>query len=295
MILAAGEALVDLVPDPRPGGGPMNVAVTAARLGAPAAFAGRVSTDPYGELIWDHLERSGVDLRITQRGDEPTARAVVELQPTPRFTFSGEGTADVALDPFDTAALGPGPHLLHGGTLGLFRRPGAEVLAALLERHVGLVSLDPNVRPALVTDRDDWFAWFHRWLARCDVLRGSDEDFAWIAPGRDPSHLAEEFLERGVGAVLVTRGGNGVDVHLAGGVLHVPAVAVEVVDTVGAGDSFCGAVLTALLERGVAERPALDRLGVDDWREVVTFAVEVAAVTCSRPGADPPWRHELGR
>lgn len=295
MIIAAGEALVDLVPEPRPGGGPMNVAVTAARLGAPAAFAGRVSTDAHGQLIWGHLERSGVDLRIAQRGDEPTARAVVEPGPAPSFTFSGDGTADVSLDPIDTTVLGPGPHVLHGGTLGMFRPPGATVLADLLDRHQGLVSLDPNVRPSLIDDRDAWFGWFERWLRRCDVLRGSDEDFAWIAPGRDPERLAEELLERGVGAVLVTRGGDGVDVHLPAGVLHVPAVAVEVVDTVGAGDTFCGAVLTALLERGVAERRELDDLSADDWRVVVAFAVEAAAVTCSRPGADPPWRHELGR
>lgn len=294
MIVTAGEALVDLVPDPRPGGGPLNAAVAAARLGAPTAFAGRVSTDADGELIWRHLEASGVDLRVTQRGPEPTARAIVVTEPRLSFRFEGEGTADVALDPVDLGPLGPGPHLLHGGTLGLFREPGAAVLADLLERHDGLVSLDPNVRPALITDPTRWRGWFERWLARCDVLRGSDEDFAWIAPDGDPSDLAEELVGRGVGAVLVTRGVEGVDVHLPAGRLHVPAVPVTVVDTVGAGDSFCGAVLTGLWERGVAERVALDRLDDGDWRAIVAFAVRVAALTCSRPGADPPWRRELG-
>jgi fructokinase len=293
VIVTAGEALVDLVPEARPGGGPLNAAVAAARLGAPTAFAGRVSTDAHGQLIWDHLVASGVDLRVTQRGPEPTARAVVVTDPTPVFRFEGEGTADVSLDPVDLAPLGPGPHLLHGGTLGLFREPGAAVLADLLDRHAGLVSLDPNVRPTIITDRAAWSRWYRRWLDRCDLMRGSDEDFGWIAPGRDPDELAAELVAGGVGAVLVTRGASGVDVHLPGGRLHVPAVPVTVVDTVGAGDSFCGAVLAGLWERGVADRPALDALRVDDWREIVGFAVRVAAITCSRVGADPPWRHEL--
>lgn len=295
MIIAAGEALVDLVPETRPGGGPMNVAVTVARLGVPAAFAGRVSTDENGQLVWDHLRRSGVDLRITQRGPEPTARAVVGLEPTPRFSFHGEGTADVSLDPIDLAPLGPGPHILHGGTLGLFRRPGAGVLAELLAGHDGLVSLDPNVRPTLIEDRDEWFGWFDRWLARCDILRGSDEDFDWIAPGRDAEDLAVELVQRGVGVVLVTRGADGVVVQRAHDRLQVPAVPVEVVDTVGAGDSFCGGVLAMLWERGVSARDRLDAMTAPDWAHVVGFAVRVAAATCAKPGADPPWRHELGR
>jgi fructokinase len=293
VIISAGEALVDLVPDPRPGGGPMNVAVTAARLGAPAAFAGRVSTDAYGKAISDHLEASGVDLRITQRGPEPTARAIVEHTPTPRFRFEGEGTADVSLDPFDLTVLGPGPHLLHGGTLGLFRPPGAAVLADLLDGHDGLVSLDPNVRPSLIEDRAHWHACFDRWLSRADVVRGSDEDVAWIAPDLGAEQWAAGLLDRGVGVVLITRGAAGVTVHLRSGTVRVPAVAVTVVDTVGAGDSFCGAVLTALWERAVADRGALDRLTPAAWGEIVGFAARVAALTCSRVGADPPWRSEL--
>lgn len=295
MIITAGEALVDLVPDARPGGGPLNVAVTAARLGAPTAFAGRVSTDAHGELIWQHLRASGVDLRLTQRGPEPTARAIVELGPTPSFRFEGEGTADVSLEPIDLSSVGPGPHLLHGGTLGLFRRPGAAVLADLLDAHRGLVSLDPNVRPALIPDRAEWFRWFERWLDRCDVLRGSDEDFEWLAPGRDPQDVAVELLSRGVAVVLVTRGSRGVTVHRPSGALEVPAVPVDVVDTVGAGDSFCGAVLSALWERGVAQRQDLEALGEDDWRQVAGFGARVAALTCARRGADPPWRHQLER
>jgi fructokinase len=132
MIVSCGEALVDVLPGGRvvPGGGPLNAAVAAARLGAPAAFVGRVSTDADGDRIWAHLQASGVELTAAQRGPEPTARAVVELAPSPVFRFEGEGTADASMTAVDLDPLGPGPHLLHGGTLGIFRGSTAGVLAS---------------------------------------------------------------------------------------------------------------------------------------------------------------------
>ena len=120
MIISGGEALVDLVPDPVPGGGPMNVAIAATRLGVASAFLGRVSTDAHGQQIWDHLIANGVDLRLAERGDEPTARAIVEHTPKLQFRFEGDGTADQALTAASLDAIGPGPHILHGGTLGLY-------------------------------------------------------------------------------------------------------------------------------------------------------------------------------
>jgi sugar/nucleoside kinase (ribokinase family) len=125
VIVCAGEALVDLVPDPRCGGGPMNVAVTAARLGAPTAFVGRISTDGFGDLLWRHLTDAGVHLEAAERGPEPTARALVQHDPTPVFHFDGDGTADTCLTHADLSPLGPGPHLLHGGTLGRLGRTAA--------------------------------------------------------------------------------------------------------------------------------------------------------------------------
>lgn len=294
MIVSGGEALVDLVPEPVPGGGPMNTAIAAARLGAPAAFVGRVSTDSYGDMIWAHLVANGVDLRAAQRGPEPTARAIVEHTPRLSFRFEGEGSADAALGPVDLGVLGPGPHLLHGGTLGLFRGRSAEVLAALAETHPGIVSLDPNVRPAIIADRAGWDHYFERWLARAHVLRGSDEDLAWIWPHASTDDVATMVLERGVRVLLVTRGGEGAVVYTRHGAIAVAGRAVTVVDTVGAGDTFCAAVLTALWERGVAADPAgLDALDAADWRAIATFAVAAAAITCTRAGADPPWRHEV--
>lgn len=290
MIVCCGEALVDVLPGDRvvPGGGPMNAAVAAARLGPPTAFVGRVSTDADGDRIWAHLQASGVILDAAQRGPEPTARAVVELKPGPVFRFEGEGTADASMTSADLAPLGPGPHLLHGGTLGIFRGSTAGVLADLVEGHPGLVSFDPNVRPQIITDRAAWQRYARRWLARADLVKASDEDLEWMEVS------AEELVTQGPAAVLRTLGADGVEAFLAGGgYLRVASPPVEMVDAVGAGDAFCGAVLTQLWERGVLSRPALDALTAHDWASILAFATQVASITVGRPGADPPVRSEV--
>jgi len=125
----------------------MNAAIAAARLGVPTAFVGRVSTDENGDLIWAHLEESGVVLSAAQRGPEPTARAVVVTKPVQSFTFEGDNTADASMVEADISSLGPGPHILHAGTLGIFRGTTAEALAGLLDGFDGVVSFDPNIRP----------------------------------------------------------------------------------------------------------------------------------------------------
>lgn len=293
MIISCGEALVDLMPEPVPGGGPMNVAVTCARLGAPTAFLGKVSTDAHGDAIWAHLEDSDVDLRLTQRGPEPTCRAEVIGDP-PVFRFHGEATADVFVEAPDPVLLAGGPHLLHGGTLSIFREPGAAVLADLAETIEGIVSFDPNVRPQIIepAGRAAWQPWFDRWVAAASIFRASDDDLAWIWPGRDEHDIAAELLSRGLVAVLATRATE-VTVHTAAGFVTVPVAPVDVVDTVGAGDSFCGGVLTRVWELGIRTPGALATVTLDEWREIVAFAISVAGVTVGRHGADPPRRHEL--
>jgi len=295
MIVSCGEALVDLVPEPVPGGGPMNVAIAAARLGVPSAFVGRVSEDAYGEQIWEHLVANGVDLRACQRGSEPTARAVVEHIPHLVFRFEGTDTADTRLTDADLSLLGNGPHIVHGGTLGMFRGRTAETLARLAEGHDGLVSLDPNVRPQIIDDRARWDRFHQRWVDCADVYRASDEDLAWIWPDRTPEACATALLEGRARAVFVTRGGDGVTVFTRDDRIDVPGRKVEVVDTVGAGDTFVATVLASLWERGVAsDRAAIGDWTSADWRSIAERAVAAAAINCSRAGADPPYPDELG-
>ena len=297
MIVCCGEALVDVLDGNEsravPGGGPMNAAIAAARLGAPSAFVGRVSIDEAGQLIWRHLQRSGVDLRACERGAEPTAKAIVSLAPRPSFRFEGDDTADTALAAGDLTALGDGPHILHGGTLGMFRGRTAGVLASLAERHDGLVSLDPNVRPAIIEDRHRWDRFHERWLSVCDLYRASDEDLAWIWPGRAAEDCAEDVLGGRTAAVIVTRGASGATVYTRNGQTDAAAPPVNIVDTVGAGDAFVGTVLALLWELLGADRAALKALTPGEWRAIATRAATAAALTCTRPGADPPNADEL--
>lgn len=294
MIISCGEALVDMVPHAVPGGGPMNVAIAAARLGGPSAFVGRVSTDGYGELIWRHLEVNGVDLRACERGEEPTARAVVRHVPHLVFEFEGDGTADTCLSHADLDVLGPGPHVLHGGTLGFFRGRTAETLASAVERHDGIVSLDPNVRPDMIDDRDRWEHFHTRWLAHTHVYKASEEDLAWVWPDQDTESSVARMLEDTVDVVFVTRGPDGVTVVTATDHIDVPSRRVEVADTVGAGDTFAASVLVSLAERpGGGDPSRLAEVSAAGWEAIARRAVGAAALNCSRVGADPPTRAEL--
>lgn len=294
MIICAGESLVDVIPTddgpPRsvPGGGPMNAAIAAARLGQPTAFVGRISTDDEGRLIWDHLESSNVVLDAAQRGPEPTARAIVETEPVQRFRFEGEGTADASMTNADLSALGPGPHILHAGTLGVFRGTTAGALAEMLDGFDGVVSFDPNIRPQVFPSVSDWYAVADRWLDRAQIVKASDEDLDWM--GADPGDL----LGRGASIVLRTVGPDGVEAHLAdGSTIEVAGRRVEVADTVGAGDSFSGAVLATLHSWNVRRPEVVAAMAPEMWRSAIEFGVAASAITVGRLGADPPWLSEV--
>lgn len=293
MIVSCGEALVDLVPDPVPGGGPMNVAIAAARLDVPAAFVGRISTDEYGQMIWSHLEANDVDLRATQRSDEPTSRAIVEHVPELRFRFEGDNTADTNLDAVALDRLGPTPHIVHGGTLALFRGTTAETLAAFVESYDGIVSLDPNVRPQIIDDRGRWDGFHQRWLSNAALYKASDEDIDWIWPGRDPDSIADELIDGGVTVALFTKGADGAVIYTADGSVEAPGRKVDVVDTVGAGDTFIASILASLWDAEITDRSSLAYVNLDFWHEVGARAVGAAALTCSRAGADTPRRVDL--
>lgn len=266
----------------------MNAAITVARLGVPCGFLGRVSTDEHGDAIWAHLQESGVDLSVTERGSEPTALAVVTTVPVQSFRFEGKNTADTMLSSSDLSPLGDGPHIIHGGTLGIFRGRTADRFAELVASHDGLVSFDPNARPQIIDDVAEWHRYAATWFKRADVIRGSDEDFDWIGMS------IEDLLGFGPAIVIRTVGARGAEAYFQdGSVLAVSANPIEFVDAVGAGDSFCGAVLAQLWERGASNRDALDAVERNQWREIIEFAIRVSGATCSRSGANPPWASEL--
>lgn len=305
MIVVGGEALVDLVPDPstvdgelgpllpRLGGGPYNVAVALGRLGVPAAFISRLSTDQFGDALLDRLIDSGVDVGGVQRGGEPTTLAVVGLgaDGSARYSFHVEGTADRLVadpGPLDSRATA-----LALGTLSLVLEPGASAYEAMMRREAGrglFVSLDPNIRAALIPDPDAYRARFRSWLPQVSLLKLSVEDADWLG-GDVPG-----WLGQGPEAVLLTHGGEGLEIRTAAGLsVRVPATRVDVVDTIGAGDTVHAAILGWLAQRGALSREAVRALTEAEWAQGLEFAGRAAALTCSRAGAEPPYAAELGR
>ncbi|WKK22507.1 carbohydrate kinase [Streptomyces olivoreticuli] len=293
MIVVAGEALIDLVPGeagdgvlpallPRRGGGPYNTAVALGRLGAPAAFCSRVSADGFGEALLAGLRAAGVDVSLVQRGPEPTTLAVADVgtDGSAGYAFYAEGTADRL---FELPGPLPGTVSLCLGTCSLVLEPGASAYEALLRREAerGVFTLlDPNVRAGLIPDASAYRARFRSWLPHVTLLKLSEEDARWL--GGSP----EQWLAEGPAAVVVTHGAAGLSVHTRSGTRHsVPAPAVEVVDTIGAGDTVNAALLHGLAERGALSRGALDTV---PWPDVLRFAAHAAALTCTHAGAEPP-------
>lgn len=300
MIVVAGEALIDLVPrgtgalaalTPALGGGPYNTAVALGRLGSPAAFCSRVSRDAFGEALLDRLRETGVDVSWVQRGPEPTTLAVatVGADGSAAYSFYVEGTADRLFTAPD--ALPDGTRAVSFGTCSLVLEPGASAYEELLRGAAAqgvFTALDPNIRTGLIPDPDAYRARFTSWLPSVSLLKLSEEDAQWL--GGTP----REWLAAGPAAVVITCGGDGLTAWARdGGVFTVPGERVEVADTIGAGDTVNAALLHGLAERDALSTRALAALGPRDWAALLGFAARAAAVTCSRPGAEPPYAHEL--
>ncbi|MFF5404973.1 carbohydrate kinase [Streptomyces misionensis] len=300
MIVVAGEALIDLVPQgpgalaalkPAPGGGPYNTAVALGRLGSPTAFCSRTSCDAFGEALLDGLRRAGVEVSGVQRGPEPTTLAVASIDDggSAAYSFYVDGTADRLFTA--PPSLPAGTRAVSFGTLSLVLEPGASAYEELLRRAAGqglFTALDPNIRAGLIPDADAYRARFASWLPSVVLLKVSEEDAAWL--GGTP----REWLAEGPSAVVVTRGGDGLAVFTEGGEYSVPGEKVDVVDTIGAGDTVNAALLHSLAAQDALSPRALAALGAEGWTRLLRFAARAAAITCSRAGAEPPYAAELG-
>ncbi|MGC5565364.1 carbohydrate kinase family protein [Streptomyces sp. FR-108] len=300
MIVVAGEALIDLVPSepgalaalaPRRGGGPYNTAVALGRLGSRTAFCSRISTDAFGEALADGLREAGVDVSSVQRGTEPTTLAVasVAADGSAAYSFYVEGTADRLFSAPDR--LPDGTRAVSFGTCSLVLEPGASAYEELMRSASAqgvFTTLDPNIRAGLIADPDAYRARFRSWLPSVSLLKLSEEDARWL--GGTP----REWLASGPSAVVITRGGDGLTAFTRdGGEYSVPGAPVDVVDTIGAGDTVNAALLHGLAARDALSEAGLVGLGADGWGELLRFAARAAAITCSRAGAEPPYAHEL--
>ncbi|MFI7400076.1 carbohydrate kinase [Streptomyces sp. NPDC049541] len=300
MIVVAGEALIDLVPQgtgalaglkPVLGGGPYNTAVALGRLGSPTAFCSRTSRDAFGEALLDGLRAAGVDVSAVQRGAEPTtlALATIDADGSAAYSFYVEGTADRLFEA--PAALPAETRAVSFGTCSLVLEPGATAYETLLRTAAAqgvFTALDPNIRAGLIPDADAYRARFRSWLPSVSLLKLSEEDALWL--GGSP----REWLAAGPAAVVITHGGDGLSAFTRDGAVHpVPGEKVDVVDTIGAGDTVNAALLHGLAAQDALSAEALLSLGADGWTRLLRFAARAAAITCSRAGAEPPYAFEL--
>ena len=306
MIVSCGEALIDFIPAraedgevayrPAAGGSPYNVALALGRLGAKAGFMGGLSADFFGSLLSSVLETSKVDLSHTVRTDRPTVLAFVSFgNGEPRYAFYDEGSAARLFDPAEAGSLGPEVECLHAGSISLAAEPVASHIERLFFAQAGrrVLSIDPNIRPSLVRDEPSYRARLDRMLGAADVVKVSRADLQWLAPGTDPREWARARIEGGAALVVLTAGSEGARAITAALDVRQPALSVEVVDTVGAGDAFTAGLLWALQSHGLLSREALRAVSEPDLRAALELAVRVAALTCTRAGANPPWRDEL--
>ena len=308
MILCCGEALIDMVaapsldgPDgfvPHSGGAVFNTAIALGRLGARAGMLTGLSHDMFGDQLADALKASDVDTTHIIRSNRPSALAFVKLEDgQASYSFFDENSAGRMIRPEDMPALPSDVTALFFGGISLASDPSASAYAALLERQGGprAVMIDPNIRPLFITDAEGYRRRMAAMIRQADIVKVSDEDLNWLNPA--PLTQAEKIsamLDTGPSVVIVTQGAEGAIATLADGTsITVPAVKTNVVDTIGAGDTFNAGFLAKLSELDLLTPEALGTLDLDALRDAMTYGARVAAITVSRAGANPPWANEL--
>ncbi|MEE2035275.1 carbohydrate kinase family protein [Rhodococcus chondri] len=299
--LVVGEALVDIVhrggddPVEHVGGSPLNVAVGLGRLGRTVHFMTRLAADERGRRIIEHLDSSGVHLTPGSAAASRTATAKAVLDPEGRATYEFDIDWHPVVPPPTVDAL-----LIHTGSIATVLEPGCDTVAELVAQQsaTSTVSFDPNIRPALIADEQRGRARIEHLVGLSDIVKASDEDLAWFAPGQDPVVTAREWLSRGPAIVAVTRGSGGALAMSAAGTVDIPAVQVDVVDTVGAGDAFTAGLLDALWTQkllGADRRDTLRGIRTDALRAALETAAWTSALTVGRAGADLPTREQRDR
>lgn len=306
MILCCGEALIDMLPvetasnipafAPHPGGAVFNTAVALGRLGAPVGFFSGVSTDFLGQMLEGQLAASGVDTGFTVRSPRPTTLAFVQLiDGQARYTFYDEGTAGRMLATADLPALPATIRALFFGGISLVAEPCGSAYEALMLRAARdrVTMIDPNIRPGFITDLSGYRARLTRMIAAADIVKLSDEDLEWLNGPGSLADRAMALLALGPKLVLITEGARGAHAFTAGHHLFSPAAKVVVADTVGAGDTFNAGILASLYRAGALTKDSLASPDPAVLTTALAFGNAAAAITVSRPGANPPWAEEL--
>lgn len=306
MIICCGEALIDMLPRqlpdgsdvflPVPGGAVFNTAIALGRLGEETGFLSGLSTDMFGEQLVAYLTDSGVSTDFSIRSARPTTLAFVKLTDgQAEYSFVDENTAGRMIDPASMPEIPDGVEALHFGAISLIPEPCGSAYEELHRRNRDktVISLDPNIRPGFVNNEVQYRDRLARMIATSDIVKVSGEDLDWLEPGADFEPVARNWIADGVSIVVLTMGKDGARAITQSVDATVPGQTVEVVDTVGAGDTFNAGFLASLRASDVLSKTQLGSLDDETLKSALEFAASVAAVTVSRAGANPPWKDEL--
>ena len=297
-IWVCGEVLIDLIPGAdgvrvgHVGGGPANTAKALARMGHDVQFIDGISTDEDGQAARKNLLDDEVKLDLALTSDKPTCLAIVSLDAkggaSYEFKIAGTATFDFSLDWLPDPSRYK-PNVLHIGTLVTAIQPCADVLYdwALQVAEFAPIIFDPNIRPAVLSDRDAYVALVEKWVAISSVIKVSDDDLVWLYPGQELADIASRWVKDGVALVVVTHGAQGLVGYTAEGATKVDGVKIDVADTVGAGDTVGAVIVEAMVEKGI-----MTLIG-EELEATLRRAAIAAGITCSRKGAQPPYKHEL--
>jgi len=306
MILCCGEALIDMLPRtttqgepafaPYVGGAVFNTAIALGRLGAPAGFFSGLSTDLFGSQFKDALRASQVSSTYAHTSPRPTTLAFVRLdngQAT--YTFYDENTAGRMLTIDDLPKLGSEIEAMLFGAISLISEPAGSAYEEFMRREHNhrVMMLDPNIRPNFIPDKAKHLRRIRSMMAMADIVKLSDEDLNWFDEAGSHEDVVRNWLERGPTLIVVTHGGEGAMGYTRDHKVTVVPDKVEVVDTVGAGDTFNAGILASLHEQGLLSKQAIANLSEDAIQKALALGAKAAAVTVSRAGANPPWRHEI--
>lgn len=305
MILCAGECLIDMLPrsvdgasmlEPVAGGAVMNTAVALGRLDVPVEFLSGLSTDQFGKKIAAHLGESKVGTDFAVRSGRPTTLAFVEFNDgVVSYNFYDENTAGRMIEASDIPVLPQDVQAVFCGGISLINTPAADAYAALVEANTDrLVMIDPNIRPAFIKDPDAYRARLTGMLANADIVKTSDEDLAWLFPDVEFEQGVAQLLNMGPRIVLFTEGAKGASAVRKGQpAVFAASKKVEVVDTVGAGDTFNAGFLASLFDQGVLSKAKVDELTEAQLSTALYFANRCAGLSVTKVGAQPPWRADV--
>ncbi|MGM4979792.1 MULTISPECIES: carbohydrate kinase family protein [Rhizobium] len=307
MILCCGEALIDMLPRettqgekgfaPYAGGAIFNTAIALGRLGVPTGFFTGIADDMMGDILRETLAAAKVDYSYCAIAPRPSTIAFVKLvngQAT--YAFYDEGSAGRMITEADLPTLGDDCEALHFGAISLIPNPCGETYEALMKREYQsrVISLDPNIRPGFIKDKQAHMGRISRMAAMSDILKFSDEDLEWFGIAGNHDELAAHWLNQGAKLVVVTKGAEGATGYTKSLKVSVPSERVTVVDTVGAGDTFDAGILASLKMNGLLTKAQVAALDEKALQHALALGAKAAAVTVSRAGANPPWAHEIG-